>query len=165
MHPPYSRKIITHTPPGTEGTDISYHTLMVRVPLFEVDIGMAVYHGNYFHLFEAGREDFLRKIGFPYREFMNRELHLSVVESSCTYRRALRYDDEIRIHTGIKWLRRRSVGFSQLIYRENDQGEDELCTRAEISTVCVRFSGRPTTLPDEFRNNFGNFAEISGFPE
>ena len=144
-----SKKIITH-PPASDSADISYHITGVRVPLFEVDLGQAVYHGNYFHLFEIGREDFLRQIGFPYKEFMNRQLHLTIVESTCAYRKPLHYDDLIEIHTAIAWTRRRSIGFSQIIFREKENGEKELCTRADLNMVCVRFTGKPVVLPEDF---------------
>jgi acyl-CoA thioester hydrolase len=144
-----SKKIITN-PAETDSSDISYHITRVRVPLFEVDLGRAVYHGNYFHLFETGREDFLRHIGFPYRAFMERELHLAIVESSCSYRKPLRYDDQIEIHTGLAWVRRRSVSFRQRIFRDDGQGGMDLCTRAVLDMVCVRFAGQAASLPGEF---------------
>lgn len=127
-----------------------WHKTRMRVPLFEVDIGQAVYHGNYYHLFELAREDFLRELGYPYRWFMDRQLHLTIVEASCTYRKSLRYDDLIEIHTGIQWWRTRSLAFSQIIYRCEEEENPVLCTRAILNMVCVRFSGQPTILPAEF---------------
>ena len=126
------------------------HRTELRVPLFEVDLGQAVYHGNYFHLFELGREDFLRQLGYPYRRFMDQQLHLTIVELSCAYRKALRYDDVIDIHSTVTWWRSRSLAFQQCIFRKNDVGDGELCTSATLNMVCVRFSGRPTTLPPDF---------------
>jgi acyl-CoA thioester hydrolase len=136
-----------------------YHITGMRVPFFEVDIGQALYHGNYYHLFELGREDLLRKIGFPYREFLNRQLHLTIIESRCKYRKALRYDDEIEIHTGITLLSRRNLSFSQLIYRpvktlandETKSSELQLCTETQLNMICVRFTGHTTHLPEDFR--------------
>ncbi len=122
-----------------------WHKTRMRVPLFEVDLGQAVYHGNYYHLFELAREDFLRGLGYPYRRFMDQQLHLAIVEASCSYRKSLRYDDLIEIHTGIQWCRTRSLAFSQIIYRDS-----VLCTKVTLNMVCVRFSGQPTTLPAEF---------------
>jgi acyl-CoA thioester hydrolase len=136
-----------------------YHITSLRVPFFEVDVAQAVYHGNYYHLFELGREDFLRKIGFPYREFLNRQLHLTIIDSRCKYRKALLYDDEIEIHTGITLLSRRKLSFSQLIYKqaeasanpETQSPELQLCTEAQLNMICVRFTGQATPLPEDFR--------------
>jgi len=153
-----SQKKIT---PGAKAQPAStpYHITSLRVPFFEVDMAQAVYHGNYFHLFELGREDFLRKTGFPYREFLNRQLHLTIIDSRCKYRKALRYDDEIQIHTGIILLSRRNLKFSQLIYRqaeawatgEMENPELQLCTETQLNMICVRFTGQATHLPEDFR--------------
>ncbi len=128
----------------------NWHKSGLRVPLFEVDLGQAVYHGNYFHIFELAREAFLRDMGYPYRRFMDQELHLTVVETTCSYRRPLHYDDLIEVHSRVLWWRRRSLAFSQNIYRLEESNEPSLCTRATLNMVCVRFSGKPTTIPDDF---------------
>jgi acyl-CoA thioester hydrolase len=126
------------------------HKTQLRVPLFEVDLGQAVYHGNYYHLFELGREAFLRDLGYPYRRFMDQQLHLSIVEASCSYRRPLHYDDLIEVHTGVNWWRTRSLAFSQAIYRDDGEDEAVLCTKATLNMVCVRFTGQATIIPMEF---------------
>lgn len=155
MKDPLQKKTIARI--QAQNSSVYYHITSLRVPLFEVDMGQAVYHGNYYHLFELAREDLLKKIGFPYREFINRQLHLSIVEAHCKYRKALRYDDEIEIHSGISAMGSRSLAFSQLIFRRSDAslavqpgGEPELCTEAQLDTVCVSFAGRATLLPEDF---------------
>lgn len=151
-------KIITHTRAQAASAAIPYHITSLRVPFFEVDMGQAVYHGNYYHFFDMGRIDLMSKIGFPYREFLNRQLHLTIIESRCKYRKALHYDDQIELHTAITSLSRRSLSFSQLIYRlaetaarETKNPGFELCTEAQLNVICVRFSGQPTILPEDFR--------------
>lgn len=154
-----SPKKIFANPDAQGKADIAYHITSLRVPLFEVDLGQALYHGNYYHLFELGREDMLRKTGFPYREFMNRQLHLTIVDTHCKYRKPLRYDDQVELHTAITAIGRRNLSFSQLIYRPvqdsaKRRSEDpgfELCTECRMDMVCVQFSGRATLLPDDFR--------------
>ena len=131
-------------------SSLRWHRTQLRVPLFEVDLGQGVYHGNYFHLFELGREDFLRDLGYPYRHFMDLQLHLAVVEASCSYRRPLHYDDLIEIHTGVKGWRRRSIALSQAIYRDEGEEEMVLCTAVGFNMVCIRFTGEATILPTEF---------------
>ena len=129
------KKIITRAQAQSANTATPYHITSLRVPFFEVDMGQAVYHGNYYHLFELGREDFLRKTGFPYREFLNRQLHLTTIESRCKYRKALRYDDEIEIHTGISSLSRRNLSFSQLIYRPAEASANRETKSYRIGTM------------------------------
>ncbi|MGO9020509.1 MAG: acyl-CoA thioesterase [Syntrophobacteraceae bacterium] len=152
-----SQKKIT-TGARAQPASTSYHITSLRVPFFEVDMAQAVYHGNYYHLFELGREDFLRKTGFTYREFLNRQLHLTIIDLRCKYRKALRYDDEIQIHTGITLLSRRNLKFSQLIYKaeasangEMENPELQLCTETQLNMICVTFTGQATHLPEDFR--------------
>ena len=140
-----------------------WHKTPLRVPLFEVDLGQAVYHANYFHLLELGREAFLRDLGYPYRRFMDQQLHLTIVEASCSYRRPLHYDDLIEVHTGVDWWRSRSLAFSQTIYHDAGDGL-LLCTEATLNMVCVRFTGQPTTLPPEFVDILKRWVEAAGPP-
>jgi acyl-CoA thioester hydrolase len=158
MNESSQKKIITHTRAQTESAAIPYHITSLRVPFFEVDMGQAVYHGNYYHFFEMGRIELMSKAGFPYREFLKRQLNLAIIDSRCKYRKALHYDDQIEIHTAITSLRRRNVAFSQLIYRladtaagDTEKPEFELCTEAQLNVICVKFTGQPTVLPEDFR--------------
>ncbi|MFP5212750.1 MAG: acyl-CoA thioesterase [Acidobacteriota bacterium] len=127
-----------------------WHKSRMRVPLYEVDLGNAVYHGNYYHLLELGREAFLRELGYPYKKFMDQEMHLSVVEASCNYRKSLHYDELIEIHTGVLWWRSRSMAFAQLIMRDEGEKGLVLCTKATMNLVCVKFTGQPTVIPADF---------------
>ncbi len=135
-----------------------WHSTYIRVPLFEVDLGQAVYHGNYYHLFELARETFLKDLGYPYKRLMERELHLAVVEATCKYRRPAHYDERLEIRTAVRWLRRRSLSMAQEIYLAPDCPEESpgenpppvLCTTLVLNMVCVRFSGQATLIPPDF---------------
>jgi acyl-CoA thioester hydrolase len=139
-----------------------WHKTTLRVPLFEVDIGQAVYHGNYYHLFEVARETFLRDLGYPYSRLMDQQLHLSVVEAACSYRRPLRYDDLIDVHTSILWRRSRSMAFSQIIYREEEGSDPTLCTNLTLNVVCVHFSGTAKVLPGDFVRALDEWSRVGG---
>lgn len=137
-----------------------WHKAKLRVPLFEVDLGQAVYHGNYFHLFELGREAFLRDLGYPYKRFMEQQMHLTVVEATCSYRRPIHYDDLIEVQTAISGWRTRSLTFLQNVSRSDGENEvAALCTSVTFKMVCVRFSGQPTLLPEDFVRLLKNYKE------
>jgi acyl-CoA thioester hydrolase len=133
----------TNLEPKKNGHHFSY-----RIPLYEIDIGQAVYHGNYFHFFELAREAFLRDLGFGYPELVARQIHLAVVESHCQYRQPVRYDNLIDIYTTIPRLKSRSVQFHQQLYLT---ATGKLATEALITTVSVSFAGKPVPLPPELR--------------
>ncbi len=54
---------------------------------------------RYFEYFEAGRNDFLRKLGFPYVELEKQNIGLPVIEAYANYISSARYDDVIKIRT------------------------------------------------------------------
>jgi acyl-CoA thioester hydrolase len=124
------------------------HRFSYRVPLYEIDMGQAVYHGNYFHFFELAREALLQHLGFGYPELVARQIHLAVVEAHCRYRRPVRYDDQIDIYTTISSLKSRSVLFHQQLFLV---GPGKLATEARITTVSISFAGKPIPLPPELR--------------
>ncbi|WP_449245757.1 acyl-CoA thioesterase [Desulfobacca acetoxidans] len=132
------------------------HRFSYRIPLFEVDMGQAVYHGNYFHLFELAREQLLRDLGFGYPELVARQIHLAVVEAHCRYRQPVRYDDQIDIITVIPSLKSRSVQFQQQLFLT---ATSKLATEVRLTTISIDFSGKPVPLPPELRQKLMVFID------
>ncbi|MBM4286736.1 MAG: acyl-CoA thioesterase [Deltaproteobacteria bacterium] len=130
------------------------HRYSYRVPLYEIDMGQAVYHGNYFHFFELAREALLRDLGFGYPELVARQVHLAVVEAHLHYRQPVRYDDQIDIITTVPLLKSRSVQFHQQLFLS---ATGKLANDARITTVSINFSGRPIPLPPELRQRLETF--------
>lgn len=124
------------------------HRFSYRIPFYEIDMGRAVYHGNYFHLFELAREALLRDLGFSYPELVARQIHLAIVEAHCQYRQPVRYDDQIDIFTTIPILKSRSVQFCQQLFLS---ATGKLATEARLTTISVSFAGKPIPLPPELR--------------
>ncbi len=54
---------------------------------------------RYFEYFEAGRNDFLRKLGFPYADLEKQNVGLPVIEAYAKYISSAKYDDVITIRT------------------------------------------------------------------
>jgi acyl-CoA thioester hydrolase len=135
----------------------------LRVPLFEVDLGQGVYHGNYFHLFEIGREAFFRALGYPYSLLMADGLHLTVGSLQCRYLKSLHYDDVIEVHTGVSRLGRRSLSLAHRIQRLTRSGTPETTTEAVMHFVCVR-EGTPVPLPDRFSENLRRWIQSDHDP-
>lgn len=124
------------------------HRFTCRVPLFEVDMGQAVYHGNYFHFFEAARAALLQEAGCSYPALVDDQFHLAVVEAHCRYRRPVGYDDEILILTHITQMKSRSLTFQQRLHQV---ATGELATDLTLTTICINASGKPTSLPEKLR--------------
>ena len=61
-----------------------------------------VYYGRYFEFYEAGRNEFLRRIGYPYSKIESKGYILPVIEANSRYFAPARYDDEITLYTILK---------------------------------------------------------------
>ncbi len=132
----------------------SGHRFAYRVPLYEIDMGQAVYHGNYFHFFELAREALLRDLGFGYPELVARQMHLAVVEAHLRYRQPVRYDDQIEIYTTVTALKSRSIHFHQQLFRCTP---GTLATELRLATVSINFEGKPVPLPAELKERLASF--------
>jgi len=121
----------------------------MKVPLYEVDMGGGVYHGNYYHFFELAREAMFEEIGFPYSKMADLGTHLTVAEARCIYHEPLRYNDEIEIRSKVTKISNHSLVIDQKIlgYRR-----DRVKTELSISLVYIDREGRATTLPEPLRN-------------
>src|SRR6185436_21096087 len=72
----------------------------IRVIYGDTDQMGFVYYANYLRFFEAGRNEYLRAKGAPYRE-VEAELgiRLPVVEATVHYKAPARYDDLLVVET------------------------------------------------------------------
>jgi acyl-CoA thioester hydrolase len=59
---------------------------------------------RYFEYFEAGRNDFLRKLGYPYTELEKENTGLPVIEAFAKFVSSAKYDDVITIKTFLRQI-------------------------------------------------------------
>jgi acyl-CoA thioester hydrolase len=129
----------------------------IRVRYAETDQMGVVYHANHFVWFEIGRVEFLRQLGFSYRD-MERDdgCFIAVVDARCRYRAPAFYDDEIVVRTQLKHIRNSVIHFGYELVRAGDgvllaQGETtHVVTDAEMKTSPI-----PTKYMDAFREAMG----------
>ncbi len=107
-----------------------------------------VYHTNYLVWCEIGRTDFIRASGCTYAELERRGVLLAVAEATIRYHAAARYDDLIRVETTLAGVRSRAVTFD---YRVTNGDTGERLASARTALVSLDRRGRPSTLPDDFR--------------
>jgi acyl-CoA thioester hydrolase len=129
-----------------------YFDILARVRYAETDQMGMVYYANYYVYFEIGRAEYIRALGFPYRDMeRDDDSFMVVAESHCRYRRSARYDDLLRIRTRVAESRRRSIRFAYEIV--NDATGEVLATGETLHVVCNK-EGRPKTLPEKYRRFF-----------
>jgi acyl-CoA thioester hydrolase len=99
-----------------------YNEFPLRVRYQETDKMGVVYYGNFFTWFELGRTEFLREMGFRYRDVEETDgCMIVVVEATCRYRSPARYDDELLIRTRLKSLKGPIIRFSYEIVRADNE--------------------------------------------
>lgn len=74
---------------------------------------------RYLEYFEAGRNDFLRKLGYPYRQLEKLNVGLPVIEAYVKYISSAKYDDVIQINTFLKKIPTVRFNIDYEIYCEN----------------------------------------------
>ena len=116
-------------------------TTTVRVRYADTDQMGVVYYANYLVWFEVGRVEYLRSLGYDYRQMEETDgAILPVVEANCRYRAPARYDDLIEIEATPVLLRGAVLKFGYRIYRAaTDAAERQLLAEGETThVVCDR---------------------------
>jgi acyl-CoA thioester hydrolase len=99
----------------------------LRVRYSETDQMGVVYYANYLVWFEVGRVEFMRSLGFDYKQMEVEDgCILPVVEATCRYKAPARYDDEILIEACPILLRGSLLKFSYRIIRASNAREGQL---------------------------------------
>lgn len=121
------------------------HDHQLRVRYGETDQMGYMYYGDYPSLFEVGRVEALRSLGFPYRRLEEEGVMLPVHDMQVTYHRPARYDDLLTVRTTITALPSVRIVFHYEVFNE----EGVLLTEAATTLVFVdRSTMRPRRAPE-----------------
>jgi acyl-CoA thioester hydrolase len=117
----------------------------LRVRYAETDQMGVVYHANHFIWFEIGRVEYMRQLGFTYRD-MEREhdCFIPVVDARCRYKSPARYDDEIIVRTHLKNVRESVIHFGYELVRA---GDGELLAEGETTHLIIDAKMKAAALP------------------
>ena len=124
----------------------------VRVRYAETDQMGFAYYGNYLAWFEVGRCEWLRSLGWTYRDLEARDaIMLPVIEAHCEYRQPARYDDELLIRARAELASPLRVRFTYEVVRAADGA---VLAGGHTVHASTDFSGRPKRLPAHVRAFF-----------
>ena len=122
----------------------------LRVRYAETDQMGFAYYANYLAWFEVGRCEWLRSLGWSYRDLEARDaIMLPVIEAHCEYRQPARYDDELEIRT---WAALRSPVRLEFHYEVVRRADETLAARGRTVHAAIDANGRPCRLPDTIRD-------------
>lgn len=85
----------------------------------ETDQMGIVHHSNYPVWFEAGRTDFIKKLGISYTQMEQSGILLPLIELRCNYKSYAKYEDRIVVRTRIKELTCTRIIFYYEVFRNN----------------------------------------------
>ena len=98
------------------------HKTQIRIHYALTDQMGVVYHGHYAQLYEIGRTDSLRSIGFTYKSIEASGIILPVIDIHSKFLRPALYDDLITVVTTLRELPvHHKIVFHSEIYNEQNE--------------------------------------------
>ncbi|MEW5980826.1 MAG: thioesterase family protein [Acidobacteriota bacterium] len=129
----------------------SVSAAVVRVRYAETDKMGVVYYANYLAWFEVGRCEWLRSLGWSYREMEEDGTLLPVIEAHCEYRQPSRYDDVMLIRTRGTLMSPVRVKFDYEVVR---QADGVVAAVGHTIHAAMDATGRLRRLPERVRTLF-----------
>ena len=90
-----------------------------RVIYADTDQMGVVYYGNYGKLYEIGRTEMIRGMGFPYKELEKSGVMMPVYSVESKYLNVITYDELITIETIVRELPTAKIKFQNRIFNED----------------------------------------------
>lgn len=132
----------------------------LRVRYAETDQMGVAYHANHLIWFEVGRVEFLRQLGFSYREMEENDgCFIAVVDARCRYKAPAYYDDELIVRTQLKNVRESVVHFGYELLRASD---GLLLAEGETMHVVTNAEMKKTSIPEKYMRAFREAAGRDG---
>ncbi|WP_156307030.1 acyl-CoA thioesterase [Sphingobacterium endophyticum] len=126
----------------------------VRVRYAETDNMGYVYYGNYATYYEVARTEMLRSTGISYKELEEMGVMLPVIELTCKFKKAAKYDDLVTINTYIREKPGVRIKFEYELFNESG----DLLNTGSTQLVFVDMEkGRPCNPPQIFIDKMAPF--------
>lgn len=116
-----------------------------RVPYADTDQMGVVYYANFLVFFERARNEFFRKIEYPYSRIEEEGVMLPVIEAHVDYKNPALYDDLLKIKVKVTKLKGCRITVENEI--ENEQGL-LICKGYTVHCFMDKDSRKPTKAPD-----------------
>ncbi len=121
----------------------------VRVYYEDTDAGGVVYHANYLRFMERARNEWLRDMGHPVEQIVEREQKLFVIRSvQMKFVRPAKLSDVLSVSAEVVVSKRASMQIKQEICREADALSELLVTALVELAMVDSEHFRPVRLPE-----------------
>jgi len=119
------------------------HNCELRVLYADTDQMGYVHHSKYAVYYEKARWELLRSIGISYKIVEESNIMLPVVELTSKFIKPAFYDELLRIHTELIFIKGALIKFIYYIYNE----KDELINEAETVLAFINKNNRKPCRP------------------
>lgn len=120
----------------------------VRIRYGEVDMMGFFYHSHYVELFETGRTEFMRELGFTYADIEKMGVMMPVLQVHIDYKNPAHYDDLITIKTTLREMPRVKITFHHEVFRGEGDNMQLITTGSVTLAYMSAVSHRPTRCPE-----------------
>jgi len=135
------------------------HTLRVRFR--DTDAQGHVYFGTYLEFCDEAYSAYMRALGVPWQEMVERGTDMFYASASCDYVGSAKFEDIIHVETRVSKIGNTSITTKFVI--RDDRGH--ILAKATLTSVCVSPETREKKrVPAAFREKVAAF-EGSGFDE
>ncbi|MBR5129718.1 MAG: tol-pal system-associated acyl-CoA thioesterase [Alphaproteobacteria bacterium] len=126
------------------------HTMDLRIYYQDTDAGGIVYHSNYLDYAERARSEFLRDVGLPVNDLLERDVAFVIKKAEINYKSPARLEDLLTVHTSIGEIRGASMVMNQTIKR----GDMELVDIVLQAVFVNPKTMSPIRIPVDLKEKF-----------
>ena len=114
----------------------------------DTDSGGVVYYANYLKFFERARTDAITSLGFSNNKLVEK-FGIYIVVKSCNlnFLKPAKLEDKLNIISKVLKVKNVSIKMRQNIFVN-----ESMVVEAEILLAAINKVGKPSKLPDEFKN-------------
>ena len=114
----------------------------------DTDSGGVVYYANYLKFFERARTDAITSLGFSNNKLVEK-FGIYIVVKSCNlnFLKPAKLEDKLNIISKVLEVKNVSIKMRQNIFVN-----ESMVVEAEILLASINKVGKPSKLPDEFKN-------------
>ena len=124
----------------------------VKVYYEDTDAGGVVYYANYLKFLERARSEAIYSLGFSNSDLLESHGILLIVKScNIEYKKPAKFEDKLQIVSETF-----SFTKTSFLMRQDIKRNDELISVADIHLVAVDKNGKPSKIPEEFKQKLEN---------
>ncbi|MBR4926782.1 MAG: tol-pal system-associated acyl-CoA thioesterase [Alphaproteobacteria bacterium] len=126
------------------------HKMDLRIYYQDTDAGGIVYHSNYLDYAERARSEFLRDVGLPVNDLLERDVAFVIKKAEIDYKSPARLEDLLTVHTSIGEIRGASMVMHQAIKRGDMDLVDIVLQAVFVNPKTMAPIRIPTDLKEKF---------------